>query len=207
MVHNARNARSCGVIGGILFLLYAVYLLLSNVLLLMRVEGFFNPMSLLAVIEWAMIGAAALADRKGKWLAAAAWLLAAQNLLAVGGVVFSLASYTISQPAFRLVLISAVGSLADVLMAVVLLVGRNVPQGKDLRLLRLLPVLVQAAAVVLQLLTVEGITFGAAALVPSWLLVGMWLVGLWAAAPQTPEAPQEDAALLAEESFPFEAER
>lgn len=210
MLHNAgkeRNARQCGVIGGVLFLLYAVYLLLSNVLLLMRVEGFFNPMALLAVLEWAVIGAAALADRKGKLLAAAAWLLAAQNLLTVGSVVFRLPAYTVSQPAFRLVLTSAVSSLASVLLAAVLLLGPRVRRETDLRLLRLLPVLVQAAVIVLQLLLVEGVSFGAVALVPSWLLVGMWLVGLWATASQAPEAPPENAALFAEEAFPFEEER
>lgn len=218
MLHNAgkeRNARQCGVIGGVLFLLYAVYLLLSNVLLLMRVEGFFNPMALLAVLEWAVIGAAALADRKGKLLAAAAWLLAAQNLLTVGSVVFRLPAYTVSQPAFRLVLTSAVSSLASVLLAAVLLLGPRARRKTDLRLLRLLPVLVQAAVIVLQLLlvegvsfgAVEGVSFGAVALVPSWLLVGMWLVGLWVTASQAPEAPPENAALFAEEAFPFEEER
>ena len=54
---------------------------------------------------------------------------------------------------------------------------------------------------------VEGVSFGAVALVPSWLLVGMWMVGLWATVPQAPEALPEDAALFAEEAFPFEEER
>jgi hypothetical protein len=161
----------------------------------------------LAVIEWAMIGAAALTNRKGKLLAVAAWLLAAQNLLTVCSVVFRLSSYVPSQPAFRLVLTSAVSSLASVLLAAVLLRGLRTQKETELRLLRLLPVLVQAAVIVLQLLLVESVTFGAVALVPSWLLVGMWLVGLWATASQAPEAPPENAALFAEEAFPFEEER
>ena len=135
MVHDARNARLCGVFGGILFLLHAGYLLLNNVVIFIRLEGFFNPLALLSVAEYVLIGVSVLADRRGVLLRIGAWLLAVQNLLSVGSVLLGFASHMPVQPVFYLLLSSAAGSLASVLLAAAVLLGVRARPGADLRVM------------------------------------------------------------------------
>ena len=216
MVHDARNARLCGVFGGILFLLHAGYLLLNNVVIFIRLEGFFNPLALLSIVECVMIGVAALVERRGVLLRVAAWLLAVRNLLSMGSVLLSLVSVATTQAVFFVLLSSAVGSLASVLLAVVLLIGLRARPGADLRVLSLLPVLAQAAALILQLPLLTGTTGAEVTTAPFgmvWMAahcLGVLLVCLWITAPQAlPEENMvfQEEAFAQEDPAPFEEER
>ena len=190
MVHDARNARLCGVFGGILFLLHAGYLLLNNVMIFIRLEGFFNPLALLSVAEYVLIGVSVLADRRGALLRIGAWLLAVQNLLSVGSVLLGFVSRVPVQPVIYLLLSSAAGSLASVLLAAAVLLGVRARPGADLRVMCILPVLVQAASLVLQLPLLTGAENVEVVAAPAgmvWMAVhclAVLLVCLWATAPQ-----------------------
>ena len=109
--------RICGIVGGTLFVLQALY----TIWIYVRLTGG-NLLSLLAPAEYLLLGAMALLNRREKGLIIGAWLLLVHNALSLLTSFISVAAAEQLSPVVRnLMLASTVGNLSAVLLAVVLL--------------------------------------------------------------------------------------
>lgn len=188
MKQDKTTLRIFGVVGGALFVLQALYNLYTYILLFVRVGAAFNPLTVLSMTEYLMLGFAAMLDRRGTLLKIAACMLGVQNLFSAVTVLVSAVTAAMHTTAYTIMLTSAVGSVASVIMAAVILAGVH-SQGRahGLHIWCAVPAAVQLAGVVLQLrLLSEGLSFSSL-FIPVLRCVGIVLVCLWAAAPvQTP---------------------
>ena len=190
--------RICGIVGGALFVLQALY----TIWIYVRLTGG-NLLSLLAPAEYLLLGAMALLNRREKGLIIGAWLLLVHNALSLLTSFISVAAAEQLNPVVRnLMLASTVGNLSAVLLAVVLL--KSVRSAGNARPLPTgvcaLPAVAQVVAFAVQmLLTGETGSLTAGGVLNIVLRVGgTLLVCLWAGAVQEPS--------FGEEPLPFEEE-
>ncbi len=196
MMQHKETFRFFGILAGALFLAQAAYQAFVYVTVFRSLGAYFNPLTLLTIAEYVMIGVAALLDRRGKLLEIAAWAMGVQNLLSAVTSLWNVVMGGSTTPVVRqLMLINAVGSIAAVLLAVTLIKAiRANGKKRGLLWLSLAPAAVQLAGVLLQLAqTVEGASLTAASLLFALLRsLGTALVCVWAAAPEW-SATAEDA--------------
>ena len=202
MVHSDNRTRICGLIGGMLFWAQALYNIYTYILLFVRVGAAVNLLTVLSIVEYLMLGLAAVMDRRGTLLKIAACMLGVQNLFSAVTVLVSTATATAHTTAYTIMLTSAVGSIASVIMAAVILAGvRSQGQARGLNIWCAVPAVVQMAGIVLQLrlLTAREALSPAGLVLAALRCVGIVLVCLWATAPVRAGVEEE----LREEEFPF----
>lgn len=195
MTERITPARTCGIVGGILFAAVAAYNLYLYIMLLMREGASLNFMTLLTVAESAAIGVLAVLNKRGRLLETVAWIEAVHGFFSIVILLLNVMSATmINSVAFTLVLSSVIGGAASVLLAGVLIIGScRQGQVRWVRRFCFLPALALLAGAAVSF-TVAEINVANLAFVAlqgtSALLVCLWVT---APAPAAPEFAAEDA--------------